>query len=139
MTTELGIKAFNMYKSIPYYCEFIDKQILDCSTFKNNLFCETSMILNKIIELSEIKKRFLNLKIVIDDVLSNMPLEKSHFLIMRYLDNVSISDTIKCSKIIERTLYRKIVSSLKTFSSNLKRRGIDENFLESLKIEGDQR
>lgn len=87
--------------------------------YKNNVLS----ISNKIIDLSQRKVNLINLKVLIDQTLTEIPNEDAVMLIEKYFDGVKARELVEIHNISMRTVFRKLDSSLLSFANKLSFKG----------------
>lgn len=90
--------------------------------YKNNVY----NISNKLIDLAERKITLINLKLLVDDVLKNIPIKDAVFLINRYFDRLKCKDLAEKYNISMRTVFRKLTSAELSFEHRLKVKGYND-------------
>lgn len=114
--------VLSSYNYLERLCESIDELVE--STALNSFYCygleDSVMALsNKIIKLSNRKINYINLKLVVEKTLKDIPNNLSKLLILKYVHNFSIE---KCCDLLGyslRTGYRKLDTALATFSEKM--------------------
>ena len=83
---------------------------------------------NKIIELIERKRKMINLKVVVEQVLSKLSTNSRKILMLFYIDGVKTELIAKLLNISLRTFFRQKVKAIKDFSDNLEKLGFNIDF-----------
>jgi len=84
---------------------------------------------NRVIDLMERKKKIVNIKVLIEDVLSFIEPKHTRVLILKYVDRVKSEDMAKVLNVSLRTLFRKINRSLELFAEALIKKGYSPEVL----------
>lgn len=125
----------SVYRYLERIAGAIDKLILKsglgCTNvsgqnyFYNNVFA----ISQKIIDLSQRKVTLINLKILIEDTLSEIDQSDAQILIERFFDGVKARELCEKHGISMRTAFRKIDGGLNSFSKKLAMKNYGEDRL----------
>lgn len=99
-----------------------------CREECNNVYS----ISNKIIDLADRKVTIINLKIIIDEVLMEIPESDAKLLIERYFENVKCRVMAENFGVSMRTLFRKLTNAENNFTKKLIAKGYGENRLNEL-------
>lgn len=131
----------SVYRYLERIAGAIDKIILQSGlgcqnvSTQNYFLNNTYAVSQKIIDLSERKVTLINLKILIEDTLREIPKKDAEILILRFFDGKKVKDLCELKNLSMRTAFRKIDSAVLSFTSALTRKGYDtcklENMLES--------
>lgn len=98
-----------------------------CREENNNVY----NISNKIIDLADRKVTLINLKIIIDNVLMEIPESDAKLLIERYFENVKCRVMAEKLNVSMRTLFRKLTSAENNFTKKLVANGYTDARLNS--------
>ena len=127
MQLKIWCKTFlNIYRSLEKITVAIDKIVL---TTGLNMSADVYFTANKIIELTNRKITLINLKLLIEKQLSELPSSYAKLLILKYVDRVRGEDIASVFNISSRTYFRRHNAALKSFELCLKRNGKDHNTL----------
>lgn len=74
---------------------------------------------NKIIELTNRKIGYINLKLIIDKVLKEIPKNQAKLIILKYIQKLSIEKTCELLDISVRSGYRRLDNALAVFMATL--------------------
>lgn len=105
--------------------KIILKRALSCSDvcgqnfYKNNI----SVISKKIIDLSQRKINLINLKVLVDETLSEIPEKDATLLIEKYFDGVKARELVDIHNISMRTVFRKLDCAVSQFGNKLSFKG----------------
>lgn len=99
-----------------------------CRGESNNVY----NISNKIIDLADRKITLINLKVIIDKVLMEIPESDAKLLIERYVENVKCRVMAESSKVSIRTLFRKLTCAENNFTKKLVANGYTDARLNEL-------
>lgn len=106
--------------------KIVDKKALNTFFYSHNQKEGVLESANEIIELSERKKRIINLKVLTDKCLQECSEENARILINRFIDNDSAETTAKRMNFLIRTLFRKQEFAEGQFYANMIRQGFDD-------------
>lgn len=95
---------------------------------KNNVYS----ISNKLIDLADRKITLINLKILIEDVLKNIPIKDAVFLINRYFDRMKCKDLADKHGICVRSVFRRLTIAERNFDKKLKAKGFNDKKLNDM-------
>lgn len=127
MQLKIWCKTFlNIYRSLEKITTAIDKIVL---TSGLNMSADVYFTANKIIELTNRKITLINLKLLIEKQLSELPSIYAKLLILKYVDRVRGEDIALAFNISNRTFFRRHNAALKSFELCLKRNGKDHDTL----------
>ena len=82
----------------------------------------------KVGEMIDKKRRFINLKVIIEQALSEIDKRRQKILILFYIDNLSCEKIAELFGVNLRTIFRYKNSALISFSKALSRNGFKEDF-----------
>ena len=113
------------YGHLERICNAIDKQIdrLACnscigSTSWSNIY-SVSNVSNKIIELTQNKIDYINIKVLVEKVLESINKKFSKILILKYIQNLKTADVAKVLKVSDRTLFRNANKAFAEFADKM--------------------
>lgn len=92
---------------------------------QNNVFVVSESLIN----LTERKKKLINLKVVCDQSLRSCKEEHAQILIERYIDGDKAKEIAERHELSMRTYFRRLESAEGEFSAYLSRNGYTEKFL----------
>lgn len=128
MTTNQKLWSKTILSSYNYLeklCDSIDKLIQDTAVnsyysygFKNGENSITK-VSNKIINLSNRKIDYINLKVITDKALKDMSEKQSKLLILKFIHKFNIDKVCELLKMSKRTAYRRIEQALIEFMEML--------------------
>jgi len=127
----------SVYKYLEALSNSIDELVLKKSinsAFYNNGRFNSSCYdcANKIMQLTERKVNLINIKVLVDDTLSKMPLKYRQLLALSYIDNAKSEDIAEIMHISIRTFFRKKNEALNSFAKNLILQGYSKEKLENM-------
>lgn len=102
--------------------------VLGQNFHRNNVLAVSESIIN----YSERKVTLINLNILIEESLSEIPMQDSQILIAKYIDGSKTEEMANRFGYSMRTLFRRINKAEKSFDSCLKRKGYDDKKLEEM-------
>jgi hypothetical protein len=127
MELKIWCKTFlNIYRSLEKITFAIDKIVL---TSGLNISGDVYFTANKMIELTNRKITLINLKLLIEKQLSELPSTYAKLLILKYVDRLRGEDIATAFKISNRTYFRRHNAALKSFELCLKKNGKDHKTL----------
>lgn len=122
LNLEDGKTLISAYKYIERTCEAIDKYILNHAiTYgPDPSLYSTYDVLNNIVELMDRKIKLINLKLMIDETIKDMPSVEKQVLILKMRFRTSVKNIQEILKLpSERTTFRRIESALTNFVMRL--------------------
>lgn len=102
--------------------------VLGQNFHRNNVLAVSESIIN----YSERKVTLINLNILIEESLKEIPQQDSQILIAKYIDGLKTEEMAKYFGYPSRTLFRRINKAEKSFDLCLKRKGFDDKKLEEM-------
>ena len=139
MNNENVIWAKSVILSYRYFekiCNAIDKSIehMACNSFFNStLWAPINSIHNvskRIIDMSQTKLEYINLKVLTNKILENMDNKLSKVLILKYIHNLKATEVADLLKINIRTFFRKLNKALSQFGSMMNKYGYNKEKME---------
>lgn len=118
-----------VYRHLEAVADAIDKITLKTAlnsyhfSMSNNDILKTS---NRLIDLGERKVTLINLKVLIEDILSSMQEKDADILICRYIENIKFKDIALEKNIGLRTVFRRVERAEDMFSKKLEARGYSD-------------
>lgn len=108
------IKALlQIYKTLPNIISIIDKiverkasSLIPASSIYGNTYSNTINQINKVLDMTARKDKLVNLYVLIEEMLNNLPSKDKTFAKLKFIQKNSTQDIIKELKIAERTVYR---------------------------------
>ena len=131
------------YRYLERMCGAIDKQIEMLATrsyISSSAWEQLNSVHNvskKIIDLSQKKIDYINLKVLTEKILESMNKNLSKILILKHIKNVKASEISAVLKITDRTLFRKINSALEEFAKFMLKFGFSYEKMEIMHIKDD--
>lgn len=126
----------SVYKYLEALSNSIDDLVVKksiASAFYNNArFNSAYDCANKVMQLTDRKINLINLKVLVEDVLSNMPLKYKKVLALSYIDGVKNEDIANIMHISDRTFFRVKNSALDIFTKTLMGMGYSKERLEEM-------
>ena len=127
--------TLTIYRYVCAMCNSIDKNVLDLGNNSNSAvshkYNNVHTTANKILELSDRKRKMLNLKVATEDAVSRMNKENKRIITLVYFDGVKSELIAQLLGVSLRTFFRKKNVALREFESILQVCGYDEDFFES--------
>lgn len=126
------------YKYLEQLCNTIDRMVEKQATssyynFGNYVQNSDILIVSKrLYKLMNKKVDYINIKVIVDKALKEMPKRKAKYLILRHIQNMSIPDIANVFNISERTFFRKFNSVLDEFSNVLQKIGYTAERLDAM-------
>ena len=126
----------SIYKYLEALSNSIDdlviKKSINSAFYNNGRFNNCYDCANKIMQLTDRKINLINIKVMVDDTFSKMPLKYRQLLALAYVDNVKSEKIAEIMHISLRTFFRKKNEALNSFSKNLVLQGYTPEKLESM-------
>lgn len=120
------------YNYIEKSVRAIDKYVLDKCVYTSYFDCGLNFDIEKRVEkvgeMIDKKRRFINLKVIIEKALSEIDEKHQKILILFYFDNLSCEKIAELLGVNLRTIFRYKNSALVSFSRALSRNGFKEDF-----------
>ena len=111
------------YSHLENICGAIDKMVLSFGIKSVSANCNVEYIANKMISLTERKKFFIKIKLLVDRVLERMNNKLSRVLVLKYIDKMSSNLASGALKVSMRTYFRRINMAIDEFWKNLCKMG----------------
>ena len=109
--------ALTIYRFLENFTYAVDRYVKNLSTV---IDCsDTYMRTSKIMNLTDTKIDLINLKIMLDEILLNLPGDMGKLLILRYMDNAPVLEIAEIMNINIRTYFRKILAAENSFEKSL--------------------
>lgn len=127
-----------VYRYLERICGAIDKIVmksaLNCGNIIGQNYHHNNVltISQKIIDLSERKVTLINLKILIEEVLSKMDTKDARLLIEKFFDGAKSRELAEGHNLSMRTLFRKLDGAMESFASRLKMLGYNDSKIEKM-------
>ena len=119
-----------VYKYLERICDGIDKLVekeaMNSFYYSSNKTNDVMKTANKIIELTERKKRLINLKVLTEKSLSSIDKTLAQILVGKYVNECLCEDIAQRFSMPMRTFFRKLSLAEEGFSKALARQGYDE-------------
>ncbi len=121
-----------VYRYLERICGAVDKIMMKSALGSSNIvgqnyfYNNVYTITQKLIDLSQRKVTLINLKVLIEDVLSEMNPDEAKLLIERYFDGSKARVLAEKRNISIRTVFRKISDAEKTFTLKLHFKGYND-------------
>ena len=105
--------------------------IIDGTVDKISLMPELTIndLSAKLINLTERKVNLINLKLIVEQLLSKCSPKHIRVLSLKYIQGLSASEIAEVMKVNSRTIFRLTNSALQEFVTNMKRSGFTANYL----------
>lgn len=109
--------VLNAYNLLPYITSSIDRLVAKKAESSMCLAVGKSVesYANEMIFLTEQKVSLINLKVLIDETLSEMKEKEARILLLRYVDNVKCEDCLSILNMDKRTFFRRLPIALNSF------------------------
>ena len=128
-----GKTLLSLYRHFGVMANSIDnlvRRIGINSAFRHTIYDSTIVDSNKILELTERKIKIINLKVIVEDILSDLNMKDLKILTLCYVDGVEYKKIIKLLNINQRTFFRRKEIAIARFSNKLAEMGYDADKLE---------
>jgi len=126
--------ALSIYRYLFTMSNTLDRIVLENSKSSNSALLQkyqsTQYQANKLIDLIDRKRKMVNLKVIVDNVVSRLKKEDRRIITLVYFDGVKSEKVAQIMGISLRTFFRKKANVLKEFSIILQALGYDEEFFE---------
>ena len=127
--------TLSIYRYLSTMSKSMDKLIIANSTNSNSVMLQkyqtTHYQANKIIDLIDRKRKIVNLKVIVDDVVSKLSKSDRRIITLVFFDGVKSEIASQLLGVSLRTFFRRKVNALKQFAMVLQALGYDEEFFES--------
>ena len=127
--------ALSIYKYLSTMAKSIDKTVLDLgkSSHITSLHRQhnTYNQAGNLIELVDRKRKMINLKIIIEEVLAKMEKEDRRIISLVYMDGVKSETIAKILGVSIRTFFRKKLIAIQNFTLIMAEIGYNEEFFEN--------
>lgn len=126
------------YKHLGTICGAIDKLVETVATrsfYSSTRLMEYNSIHNvsrKIIELTDKKIDYINLKVLIEKIITKLKPNRAKVLILKYVNGLSIEQMEKVLNISNRSCYRTLNLALEDFAVNMLKFGYTSEKMEIL-------
>ena len=116
------------YSNLEQICDAIDKTVLNygIGSFNSN---QTMIVADKILSLISRKKRLINIKVLVDNVLNNISTSSAKILTVRYIDKVKTEIASKVLNMSNRNFFRRLNQAVHEFATEIKKQGFDSKVL----------
>lgn len=126
--------TLSIYKYLSTMSNSIDKIIIDNSKNSNSVMLQKSQTTHcqatKILDLIDRKRKIVNLKVIVDDVVSRLNKTDRRIITLVFFDGVKSEVASQLMGISLRTFFRRKVKALQQFALILEAIGYDEEFFE---------
>lgn len=126
----------SVYKYLEALSNSIDdlvvKKSINSALYSNGRFDTAYETANKIMRLTDRKINLINLKVLIEDVLSVLPSKYRKILILKYVDGVKGDDIALLMRVSNRTYFRFKNNAIEHFSKVLVSKGYNKQKLEEM-------
>ena len=127
--------TLSIYKYLLTMSKSIDKLIIENSKNSNSVMLQkyqtTHYQASKIIDLIDTKRKIVNLKVIVDDVVSRLNKSDRRIITLVFFDGVKSEVAAQLMGISLRTFFRRKLNALNQFTLILHTLGYDEEFFES--------
>ena len=129
-----GKLILSFYRYLEHSINAIDKFVLD-KCLHTSYYNKTSPLnivkkVENITEFIDKKRRFINLKVIIQNAIMEMPYKYQRILILEYFDNVSMAEQAENFAVNIRTIFRYKKAALASFACALLKLGYDSTYFE---------
>lgn len=127
-----------VYNQLEKITDTIDNIVLTRAINSHNFYTnnEVLYVAEKILSLTQRKIKLINLKVLVDEILSEME-EDAKILIFKYLYEFNTEKLMYSLNLSERSVYRKVNEAVITFSTICEKKGFScEKLYEIYKDEG---
>lgn len=128
------MSALSIYKYLESMSNQLDKIVLETGRGSNDIrlqkYQTTQYQTSKILELTERKRKMINLKVVIEDSLCKLSLLDRRILTLIFVDGLKSELLAQVLGVSIRTYFRKKKLALNHFKSMLETNGFNKEFFE---------
>ncbi len=117
-------------RSLKRVTENIDIAMENVAMSRGSNTRDTYALVQKAIDVIERKKRIINLRVITNDMLKSIPLEKRHILSCRYFLGDSMAAIAAAGGISIRSAYRRLNAAIQACADHLLCMGFDSAYLE---------
>jgi len=126
----------SIYKYLETLSNSIDdlvlKKSINSAFYNNGRFNNCYDCANKIMQLTDRKINLINIKVMVDNTLSRMPLKYRQVLALAFIDNIKSEKIAELMGISLRTFFRRKNDAISSFAKNLSLQGYTSQKLESM-------
>lgn len=126
--------SLSIYKYLSTMSDTIDKIVNNSSKESNSTMLQkyqtTYYQASKILEYIDRKRKMVNLKVIVEDVIGRLKKDDRRLITLVYFDGVKSEEVAELMGISLRTFFRKKANALKEFTLILQALGYDEEFFE---------
>ena len=101
----------SIYRFLPAIADAVDnlikKKTINSLYYNSNFQSSTYEIANNVIELTERKIKLINIKVILEQAITNLKLNDKKLLVLYYIDGVDKFDIMKIFNISQRTFFRR--------------------------------
>ena len=109
--------------------KLVEREAMNSYYYNSTRDNDVAKVANRIIELTERKKRLINLKVLIEKGLKDISSVQSQILIARYINQQPCESIAERFEMPMRTFFRRLAQSEDSFSNTLSRYGFNEEKL----------
>lgn len=106
--------------------KLVEREAMNSYYYNSTRENDITKVANKIIELTERKKKLINIKVLTENCLENIDNLQARILIARYINEEPCESIASRLNLPERTFFRKLLQSEESFSKALCRYGYNE-------------
>lgn len=124
--------ALSVYRYLESMADTVDKKIINTGSNSNKeglqKYQTTYFQTNQMIELIERKRKFINLKVAVEETLATLSNIDRRILVLSYIDGVTNVIIAQLLNISLRTLFRKKASAIDKLANTMEKFGLNEKF-----------
>lgn len=133
MNQKLWAKTLlHSYNCLENIANAIDTMVINQGVSSMNNRLSTEENAEKIIRLIKRKKLLINLKVLINNIMSKLDTDSARILVLKYFDKLKTEVCLEVMNLPRRTFFRKADKALEEFGTMLKIYGYDECTIHSL-------
>lgn len=106
--------------------KLVEREAMNSYYYSSTRENDVTKVANKIIELTERKKKLINIKVLTEKCLGDIDNLQARILIGRYINEEPCEMLSSRLNLTERTFFRKLAQSEESFSKALSRYGFNE-------------
>lgn len=126
----------SVYKYLEALSNSIDdlvvKKSINSAFYSNGRFDTAYDTANKIMRLTDRKINLINLKVMVEDALAQLPLKHRRILMLRYVDGVKSNEIALLMRVSNRTYFRVKNNAIEHFAKILVQKGYNKSKLEEM-------
>ena len=127
--------ALSVYRYLESMTETVNKKIINTGSNSNKegllVYQSTYFQTSQMIELIERKRKFINLKVAVEETLATLSNIDRRILVLAYIDGVTSVIIAQLLNVSLRTYFRKKAAAIERFADRMDKFGLNEKFFAS--------